>query len=65
MYRDNRIGDIIKVRTLMDTPACLIVLGALMAAIVTFFWAAGRAQKKLEQAQEAMFHPDPPKPDRG
>ena len=35
------------------TIGCLFMLGALMIAVVAFFWAAGIARKQAEDAQEA------------
>jgi predicted acylesterase/phospholipase RssA len=58
----------------MDAPQCLFVLGALMGAVMTFFWAAGRTQKELDRALESVFgayqdarmdlQADPSKPDQ-
>jgi hypothetical protein len=70
--RDIDVVDTAKVGTHMDATGCLFVLVVLMVAVVTFFWAAGRAQKQAERAQEAAFdaaqatlrklNADPPNP---
>lgn len=52
-YRDSSVQETAKVRTLMEAIASVLVWGGLMIAVVAFFWAAGRARKQTEDAQEA------------
>jgi hypothetical protein len=42
----------------MSTIACLAALVALMAAVISFFWAAGTIQKHAEWMQEALYKKD-------